>query len=109
MKKSFFLNSSKLTVGVVLASTVLIYVLLYFLVLNLFSCNQKGTGELSFDRLFGCIILIVRFTLLYLLSIIGLLIIFIRKKVLNNKGVIFCIILFTLILFYILCTEKNIF
>ena len=109
MKKRFFLNSSKLTIGVVLVSTVLIYIISYFLVLNLFTCNQKGTGELNLDQLFGCIIMIVRFTLLYLFLIIGLLIIFMRKKVLNNKGVIFCIILYTFIAFYILFTEKNIF
>lgn len=109
MKKTNFFNSSKLTIGVILASAIIVYILLYFLVQNLFSCNQKGTGELDFDRLFGCIMLIIRFTLLYLLSIIGLLIIFMKKRFLNNKGTTFCIILFILIIIYILCTEKNIF
>lgn len=109
MKKINFLNSSKLTVGVVLASTILIYILLYFLVQNLSSCNQKGTGELNFDRLFGCIILIIRFTLLYLVSIIGLLITFTRKRFLNKKGALFCIIFFAFIVIYIFFTEKNIF
>lgn len=109
MKKKILFKSSKLTAGVILSSTVLIYVLLYFLVMNLFSCNQKGTGELNFDQLFSCIIFIVRFTLLYLLSIIVLLFIFIRRRVFNNKGVFFCITILAFVVFYILCTEENIF
>ncbi len=109
MGKTSFLNSSSRTIGIVLLFGIISYVFLVFLGVNFFSCNQKGTGKIDFNMLFDCVNSIVIFTLVYLLSAIGLLIFFMKRKILNYKGVCFCMIFFSVLALYITITERNTF
>ena len=81
----------------------LLFILLFFTIVQFSACYQKDSFILDFKNLFYCVDLILFFTKCFLIVYLAILFLLKRLKILYEKGInylIFALILLLIYLFY---------